>query len=468
MNRSPMHQYTQYFLNRRKLMMGAGATAGLAALGVNRFPAVLAQDTVNLQFWTPGGSPTFCDGFTEIGAAYEEVVGNVHIESVTCGVGDQSFNEMFLASIASGSPPDATIVWSSPIAYAVRGALQPLDEWLPDSRYSQVENWPASVLASCQIDGQTFGLPVAAGTFAMVYNQELFEEVGLPSAREDFPKTWTELREASAAITQWDGDTLVRMGMMPPRQSVEFPIWVATNGGKVFDAETMTYHLDSPEAVETLTSFVAWMDEEYRGDVIQVDLANNWTENVVEGRPPAFQAGLLGIMGNGFWITGELYNQVAPEDPVFERWDVASYPVGPSGTTTASGSWPNWAVIPSGSEHAAEAFGYIDYIGGPEGMEIWFSKIPDLPTNAKVPSMLPPTLLEKRGEEAATSIVDFFKAQLDVAIPMWTSPVEDFANDQLLRAIDQAYAHQGEPAELLAAAQQACQAELDRVMAERQ
>ena len=468
MSNSPIRPYQQYLINRRKLMLGAGAAAGLTALGASRFmPAVLAQDTINLQFWTPGGSTTFCDGFVEIGAAYEEVVGNVHIENVTCGVGDQSFDEMFLAAIASGNPPDATIVWSSPIAYAVRGALEPLDDWMANSRYSQVENWPANVLASCQIDGKTFGLPVAAGSYAMVYNQDLFEEVGLSPAREDFPKTWADLRDASAAITQWDGDTLVRMGMMPPRQAVEFPIWVATNGGKIFDAETMTYSLDSPEAVETLTSFVAWLDEEYRGDIIKVDLANNWTENVVDGRPPTFQAGLLGMMGNGFWITGEYYNQVAPDEPAATNWDVASYPIGPSGTSTASGFWPNWAVVPSGSKNAEAAFGYIDYIGGPEGMDIWFSKIPDLPTNANVPTLIPPTLAETVGEEKATSITDFFKAQLEVATPMWTSPGENYATDQIQRTIDQAYAHGGDPADLLAAAQQACQAELDRVMAER-
>lgn len=468
MIRSPMYHYQQALLNRRKLLMGAGATAGLAAVGASRFvPNALAQDDVKLQFWTPGGSTTFCDGFAEIGAAYQELVGNVAIEEVTCGVGDQSFNEMFLAAIASGNPPDATIVWSSPIAYAVRGALQPLDEMMPDSRYSQVENWPASVLASCQIDGQTYGLPVAAGSFAMVYNQELFEEVGLPSAREEFPKTWADLRAASAAITQWDGDTLVRMGMMPPRQSVEFPIWVATNGGRIYDHETFTYALNSDAAIETLTEFVAWLDEEYKGDIIAVDLANNWTENLVDNRPPTFQAGLLGMMGNGFWITGEFYNQVAPEAPKVTRWDVASYPIGPSGTATSSGYWPNWAVLPTGSAHPTEAFGYIDYIGGPEGMEIWFSKIPDLPTNANVPPMIPPKLLEMRGEEEAASITDFFKAQLDVATPMWTSPIEDFANDQLQRAIDQAYAHGGDPADLLNAAQSACQAELDRVMSER-
>lgn len=464
MTRTNPYRWSQRPINRRMLVGGAAAGAGIAALGASRMAPALAQDTVNLQFWTPGGSAPFCEGFTEIGTAYEAVVGNVHVESVTCGVGDQNFNEMFLASIASGNPPDATIVWSSPIAYAVRGALQPLDEWMVDSRYSQVENWPESVLASCQIDGQTYGLPVAAGSYAMVYNQELFEEVGLPSAREEFPKTWDELREASAAITQWDGDTLARMGMMPPRQAVEFPIWVATNGGQVYDSENATYQLDSDAAVETLTWFIDWLDTEYKGDIIQVDLANNWTEIVIDGRPPAFQAGLLGIQGNGFWITGEFYNQA---EPAFERWEVASYPVGPSGTATASGYWPNWAVIPSGSAHPEEAFGYIDYIGGPEGMEIWFEKIPDLPTNANVPSMLPPRLVEERGEEDATSIVDFFKAQLDVATPMWTSPVEDFANDQITRVLEQAYAHQGEPAELLAAAQEACQAELDRVMASR-
>jgi multiple sugar transport system substrate-binding protein len=465
-SRNP-YRRSQQPVNRRKLIAGAGATAGLATFGVlgaSRLPGAMAQDTVNLQFWTPGGSPPFCEGFSEIGAAYQEVVGNVHIEEVTCGVGDQNFNEMFLASIAAGNPPDATIVWSSPIAYAVRDALQPLDEWMAASRYSQVENWPASVLASCQIDGQTYGLPVAAGSYAMIYNQELFEEVGLPSARADFPKTWDELRKASAAITQWDGDNLVRMGMNPPRQAVEFPIWVATNGGKLYDSETFTYTLDSPEAIETLTWFVDWLDTEYKGDVIQVDLANNWTEIVVDGRPPAFQAGLLGIQGNGFWITGEFYNQA---EPVFEQWDVASYPVGPSGTSTASGYWPNWAVLPAGTEHAEAAFGYIDYVGGPEGMEIWFEKIPDLPTNANVPSMLPPRLVEERGEETATSIVDFFKAQLDVATPMWTSPVEDFAFDQLTRVLERAYAHEGEPAELLAEAQTACQQELDRVMASR-
>ncbi|MBA2468088.1 MAG: extracellular solute-binding protein [Chloroflexia bacterium] len=346
----------------------------------------------------------------------------------------------------------------------MRAALQPLGELMASSRNSQVENWPASVLASCQIDGQTYGLPATAGSYAMVYNQELFEARGLPSAREEFPKTWDELRRFSAEITEWDGDTLVKMGMMPPRQTVEYPIWVATNGGQIYDAETFTYQLDSDPSVEYLTWLVEWLDDEYRGDMVQVDLANNWAEIVIDVRPPAFQAGLLGMMGNGFWFTGEFYNH---GEATWERWNAAQYPVGPSGTETSSGYWPNWMVVPAQANNPAEGFGYLDFISV-DGMEIWFQKIPDLPTNTKVPPLTPQATLENRGEEFTAAIVEFFTGQLEVATSMWTSPIQDFADDQIARVLERAYAHQGAPRDLLAEAQTACQAELDRVLASRE
>ncbi|CAN0487481.1 unnamed protein product, partial [Phaeothamnion confervicola] len=196
-------------------------------------------------FWTPGGSGSFCEGFDEIARGYEEQAGNVTVGSTQCGVGDQSFNELLLARIAAGDPPDATLLWNSPIALAVRGALTPLDDWMAASRNSGIENWPAGVLASCQIDGKTYGLPATASSYAIVYNEELLEAKGLPSAREAMPKTFDELRRLSREITEWDGDTLKTAGMLPPRSAQEFPIWVACNGGLVYDAENYRYQLDS-------------------------------------------------------------------------------------------------------------------------------------------------------------------------------------------------------------------------------
>ena len=49
--------------------------------------------------------------------------------------------------------------------------------------------------------------------------------------------------------------------------------------------------------------------------------------------------------------TGEFYAHI---EPVFTRWDAAKFPVGPSGTESKSGYWPNWLVVPKGTDHAAE------------------------------------------------------------------------------------------------------------------
>jgi len=49
---------------------------------------------------------------------------------------------------------------------------------------------------------------------------------------------------------------------------------------------------------------------------------------------------------------------------------------------------------------------------------------------------------------------------------MWNSPVQDFANDAIGRAIEQILGKAATPEEALAEAQQICQAELDKVLAE--
>jgi ABC-type glycerol-3-phosphate transport system substrate-binding protein len=452
----------QLKLDRRRLLASSAAASGaaLAGFGSPYGSRTLAQDSVELSFWTPGGATEFCSSFDAIAAEYTALHPNITIEETQCGVGDQSFNEVLLARIAAGDAPDATIYWSTPVALAARDALTPMDEFMAASANSQAENWPPNLLASCQWQGQTYGLPVAAGTYAMVYNEELFEARGLPSARADFPKTWDELRRFSKEITTWEGDTLKQAGMIPPRSNIELPIWVELFGGRTFDAENMTYQLNSEPVIEFLNRVLEWLDDEYKGDINLVDQSANWTENVVDGRPPELQAGNLGMQSNGFWITGQIYLV----DMTFERWNVAPYPVGADGVTTKSGYWPNWVIIPQGTDHAAEVFGYLDYIGV-EGMTKWFEAVPDLPVNAKVPALTPVALAEARGKEVADEIYAFFRSQLDVVVPMWNSPVQDFADDQVARALERIMVKQATPQDAMTEAQNATQAELDRLMA---
>ena len=41
----------------------------------------------------------------------------------------------------------------------------------------------------------------------------------------------------------------------------------------------------------------------------------------------------------------------AIREPASSNWNIATYPVGPSGEKTVSGYWPNWLVIPTGADN---------------------------------------------------------------------------------------------------------------------
>lgn len=460
-------------LSRRAFLQFATAGAGLTLLAACAAPGgqpasggsesgAATGDTVSLSFWTPGGSQVYCQGFGTIAANYKELNPNVTIEEAQCGTGEQNFNEVLLARVAAGNPPDSTIIWTSPAAFGARNALVELDELMAGSQYSQKDAWPEGVLASCIFNGKTYGLPVAAGTYAMFYNEELFEAKGISSSREDFPKTWDELRALSKEFTVWNGDTLESIGFLPwDEDQYTLPIWSALNGTQLYDAETQKYLLDDANNLEMMEYALAWLDEEYQGDITKVNTSGNWSSYTDgEGRPPAFQEGRMAMMTGGFWLCGDMY----AVEPKFERWNVAPFPVGPSGSETVSGYWPNWLVVPKGSSNPEEAFKYLDYMSA-EGIKVWFANVPDLPTNKNVSTDLFPALTaEKRGEEFAREVTDFFRGQLNVATPMWNSPVQDFANDQIGRILEQIYTKTAAPAAALAEAQQACQAELDSLL----
>lgn len=425
---------------------GGGATTG---------------EKVSLSFWTPGGSPIYCDGFGTIAKNYEELNPNIDIEDAQCGVGDQNFNEALLARVAAGNPPDMTIIWTSPSAFGARNALIEMDQMMEVSKYSQKEAWPSGVLASCIWKGKTYGLPVAAGTYAIFYNEEMFEAAGLSSKREDFPKTWDEMREVSKKFTKWNGDTLESAGFVPRPDQYQLPIYSALNGTQLFDAETLKYQVDNAQNAEMMNYFVSWIDEEFQGDINKVNLSGNWgTYTDGQGRPSAFTEGKMAMVADGFWYCGDIYNM----DLKYSRWNVAPFPVGPSGSQTASGYWPNWLVIPKGSRNPEESFKYLDYMSA-EGIKVWFSNIPDLPTNKNVSNDLFPKLTaEKRDEAFAKDVTNFFRSQLDVATPMWNSPVQDFANDQVGRAVEQIYTKTAPVEQALGEAQLACQNELDNLL----
>jgi ABC-type glycerol-3-phosphate transport system substrate-binding protein len=314
------------------------------------------------------------------------------------------------------------------------------------------------VLASCRFQGKTYGLPVTAGSCGLCYNREMFEQRGIPSGRDDFPKTWDELRRLSKEFTFWKGDRLETVGFIPWHTAEDLPVWSALNGSQLYDAANHRYTLDTEPNVAMMTYAREWLEEEYKGDFAKVNRSGNWEGYEVDGRQAALMDQRQAMVLTYSWnIATPAYAQ-----PLF-RWDVARFPVGSVGHQTVAGYWPNWLVIPQGARHVGQAFTWLDYLSG-VGVKEWFRDFPDLPTNRRVPrDLLPVALVTAKGEVFAQDITNFFREQLEAAIPMWDSPVQDFATDQIKRSLEHIMYKVAKPRAALAEAQKACQEALEKV-----
>lgn len=442
-----------------------GFLAGSAALGTAMtLPAgAFAQQEGQLLLWLPGGSDLFCKIHTGLLEGFSTGAG-LGTATTVCGLGqDTEFTQALIGAITAGNPPDISMLWDSPVSLGAQGAFMPLDDMMKDSKIP-IDTWPAGLLSSCQFKGVTYGLPVTAGVYSMWYNQEMFEAKGLPSDRASFPKTWVEMRKLSKEFTVWDGDKLVSAGFMPNRVPETMAIWSTLNGGMMFDEANLKYQIDSEQNVEMMNFFLEWLDEEYKGDFNLVDRSGNFLDgypNPTTGMGPAFREGRQAGMQSGSWLLGDIF---ADPVPSFERWNLAANPVGPSGSASFSGTWPNWFVIPVGSKNPQAAFDYLSYLAI-EGSVEWYQQIPDVPTNSQVQRKAPAGLVEKRGQEVADDITAFLGEQAAVVTPMWNSPVQSFYTDQIARAVEKIYTKASPVKDALGEAQAATQAELERVLA---
>ncbi|MEI6098884.1 MAG: extracellular solute-binding protein [Alphaproteobacteria bacterium] len=445
-------------LSRRGFLQGTAASAA-AMMALPAF----AQAKGELLLWLPGGSDVFCKVQTGLLADWSAKNGGLGPSTTICGLGqDTAYSQALIGAITAGASPDIALLWDAPVSLGTQGAFLALDEMMAKSKIS-IDTWPGGLLASCQFKGQTFGLPAMAGLYSMWYNADMFDAKGIPSDPASFPKTWAEMRALSKEFTVWDGDDLKVAGFMPHREVESLAIWSALNGGTLYDSANFKYTIDSELNIEMFNFFIDWLDEEYKGDVNLVDRSGAFGSGYANGdtgQPSAFREGRLAGLHSGSWLMGDIWDPA----PTFSNWQLAVNPVGPSGTTTVSGVWPNWLVIPATALNPQEAFDYLTFLST-EGALAWFDAVPDIPTNTLVTVPSPKILIEKRGEEFAKNAAAFYSAQAKIVTPMWDSPVQGFGNDQIRLAMEKIYTKAATPKDALAVAQVASQAELDRVLA---
>src|SRR5579884_1354177 len=294
-------------LSRRRFLHLAGTAATGAALLPHDSLAALAStseaQTVDLTWWAPGGT---CTTWPIIYKAYERSHPSIHFVNYLCGTGQQDFITVLLAHVAGGNPPDATLLWDTPVSLGARGALEPIDHLMAASGHTKVSDFPASALASCQFGGKTWGLPLTAGSYGIYYNVSAFEKKGIPTARDSFPKTWDDLRHLSKEFVAWKGGKLISAGYIPMHKSEDFEattfIWSGLNGGQLYAAANRKYTINAAQNIEWMEYMVSWLNEQYKGDMAALELSANWGGYPdAQNRPPAFQDGRLAAIVGGSW-----------------------------------------------------------------------------------------------------------------------------------------------------------------------
>lgn len=438
--------------------LGAG-TMVLAACAIPTAPAEegstdATAEGVTISWWNQFSTPTTQEIVPQIVEQFEEKSG-VAVEFELSGgpPGGGEYIEVLLARIAAGNPPDTITLWSPPSEFGARGSLEPIDDFMATATTATADAFFSSPLKSCQWQGTTYGLPASAGAGSIFINVETFEEKGISTAQEDLPTTWDELAALSAQFTEWDGNDLVQAGIVPWATGWLKPVWSQLNGGTLFDVESSSYVIDSAENEEWLTYWVSVLENEYLGDIENLNLFGAWDSVYPDS---AFALGVSTMALSGSWACTDAEIPFA--------WDIMQFPVGPSGDISVTGFWPNWWAMPKGTAHPAEGFAFCEYFCT-EGWVTWYRTIMDTPAWRNFPGdVQTQALIDNLGAERAQEIHNFYAGYLENAAEMWNSPVENFASDTLDAAIDEVLHKTKTPAEALADTQSVIQAELESML----
>src|SRR5215467_14687351 len=230
-------------ISRRRFLLGSAAGAAAAAV-VGRAPAVLGQQTRELQVWHTEVEPQTVKTIQDTSIAeFEKKFPGFKVKQQALGWGD--LNTKLLAALAAGSPPDLTHL--NPFMTAslyVKGQIRPMDELIRALGEKDIHE---ATLKLQYFDGKYYGVTHAMGATYFAERRDLREKKGIKP-----PETWDDMLKLAAALTeggryafQMPGEKLY-MGFVHPAE------WLAQDGGSWVDPKTWRPNLNSKPMLEAL------------------------------------------------------------------------------------------------------------------------------------------------------------------------------------------------------------------------
>ncbi|MCR4762676.1 MAG: sugar ABC transporter substrate-binding protein [Lachnospiraceae bacterium] len=250
---------------------------------------------------------------------------NDQIKEVVFEVTTQDeYNQKMTANLVAGDLPDVFYVGPASVRqYVDNGYIQPLDKYVDEATIKsiwgttqEIYRYDGSKIGS----GSLYAFPKDLSCFAFAYNQDLFDEAGIPYPDPEKPYTYEEFVEVCKQLTKdKDGDGEVdQWGVACADQWGMTPI-LYSNGVKFLnDDMTKVNVTNNPQLTEALT---------YYTDLTKNGLTPTVDQDTALGGYQRWLDGQIGFYACGTWDVAAFMD---PNTFPY-KWNLCGWPVGPSG-----------------------------------------------------------------------------------------------------------------------------------------
>ncbi|KQM83600.1 sugar ABC transporter substrate-binding protein [Agromyces sp. Leaf222] len=406
----------------------SGSTDAADATGATQaeIDAALQKES-SITFWT------WAPQAEDIVDAFEKKYPKIDVKLENVGTGNDHYTKLQNAIKAgSGAPDVAQIEYYAFPQFALSGSLADLTDF---GAADLADQYTPGTWGSVAINGGIYGLPQDSGPMAMFYRQDVFDDLGI-----DVPTTWDEYLDAARKIHAANPDHYIVNDIGDPGFAQSM-IWQAGGQPYTVDGENVGIDFAGDEGTQKWTS--VW------NQMIAEDLVApvaSWSDEWFKGLGDGSIASLV----TGAWMPGNLENG-APAGA--GQWRVAPVPTY-DGTVANSENGGGGDAVIEQSKNKLVAYGFLQFLNGPEGAAIHAAG-----------GGFPSTVADLESDEFLNYESDYFggqkinevlsQASKDV-LPGWTYlPFQAYSNSIFGDTVGQVYEDKGDLNDGLAAWQDA-------------
>jgi multiple sugar transport system substrate-binding protein len=401
-----------------------------------------------IEWWFGWGGMTGIHALSDVARVFNESHDDFQVKPLQV----DSITQKLLAAIAGGTAPSVETGNINFAEFWVKGAAQPLDDYIKSSKTINLDDFFEANLKAGQWKGKTYGVPAVECflRWALCFNQTFLDKANIKPDQlpADFDSLYqfakeTTVVESSGAIKTLGFDPLDAMGGSFGDGDPFY--WPAAYNFKYFDEASGRYNFNNDQMVEAMAMIQKFYDIVGADKIAGFHKSyGTWTES-----PTAmFPSGVEGANINGYWAPGELAKS-APDKKFVYGW----VPTAQKGVKLQS-TGGHYGMLPKGGPNPDLGFKFIEFLTTKPALDAIFNGTGWL--GARKSYLKDVDVSKYPG-------LDFFIKSADAATVMWqvlVDPIQSFVSDQWSKLQESVNYHKITPKEAAAQLQQAAETEM--------